>query len=199
MPTVRRIALIVRRVAALPSSQDLTGPSLGDEPCVLKGRCGGTDEFLGRGVLFPQSPWTSVQGGRPLDKCLVQRHADAVWRKWPAAVSAAVNRSPVITTRKEDYSSLVRGAPVDRRGHIRVRRSAVFLGPAGGTGSRTPRGRDPRSTSPIAGSVLPVPGPSLRPVQRSGRSRSNGHDASPHILFSCEGYRDVTLRSREFS
>src|SRR6516162_9586196 len=123
MPTVRRIALIVRRVAALPSSQDLTGPSLGDEPCVLKGRCGGTDEFLGRGVLFPQSPWTSVQGGRPLDKCLVQRHADAVWRKWPAAVSAAVNRSPVITTRKEDYSSLVRGAPVDRRGHIRVRRS----------------------------------------------------------------------------
>ena len=126
MPTVRRIALIVRRVAALPSSQDLTGPSLGDEPCVLKGRCGGTDEFLGRGVLFPQSPWTSVQGGRPLDKCLVQRHADAVWRKWPAAVSAAVNRSPVITTRKEDYSSLVRGAPVDRRGHIRVRRSSYL-------------------------------------------------------------------------
>src|SRR6516162_8761669 len=133
MPTVRRIALIVRRVAALPSSQDLTGPSLGDEPCVLKGRCGGTDELLGRGVLFPQSPWTSVQGGRPLDKCLVQRHADAVWRKWPAAVSAAVNRSPVITTRKEDYSSLVRGAPVDRRGHIRVRRG------------------DPRQRPPIPG------------------------------------------------
>ena len=126
MPTVRRIALIVRRVAALPSSQDLTGPSLGDEPCVLKGRCGGTDEFLGRGVLFPQSPWTSVQGGRPLDKCLVQRHADAVWRKLPAAVSEAVKRSPVITTRKEDYSSLVRGAPVDRRGHIRVRRSSYL-------------------------------------------------------------------------
>ena len=121
MPTVRRIALIVRRVAALPSSQDLTGPPLGDEPCVLKGRCGGTDEFLGRGALFPQSPWSSVQGGRPLDKCLVQRHADAVWRKLPAAVSEAVKRTPVITTRKEDYSSLVRGAPVDRRGHIRVR------------------------------------------------------------------------------
>ena len=123
MPTIGRIALIVRRVAALPSSQDLTGPSLGDEPCVLKGRCGGTDEFLGRGVLFPQSPWTSVQGGRPLDKCLVQRHADAVWRKLPAAVSEAVKRSPVITTRKEDYSSRVRSAPVDRRGHIRVRQN----------------------------------------------------------------------------
>src|SRR6516162_5787834 len=104
MPTVRRIALIVRRVAALPSSQSLTGPPCGDEPCVLKGRCGGTDEFLGRGALFPQSPWSSGQGGRPLDKCLVQRHADAMRRKLPAAVSEVVNRSPVITTRKEDFS-----------------------------------------------------------------------------------------------
>src|SRR6516225_4863531 len=99
MPTIGRIALIVRRVAALPSSQDLTGPLLRDEPCVLKGRCGGTDEFLGRGPLFPQSPWSSGQGGRPLDKFLVQRHADAFCGKLPAAVSVAVNRSPVITTR----------------------------------------------------------------------------------------------------
>jgi len=123
LPTIWRIALIVRRVAALPSSQNLTGPPFGDEPFVLKGRWWGTDEFLGRGSLLSQSPWSSGQGGRPLDKCLVQRHADAVWGKLPAAVSAAVNRSPVITTRKEDNSSPVRGAPVDRRGHIRVRRS----------------------------------------------------------------------------
>jgi hypothetical protein len=120
--------LIVRRVAALCSSQNLTGPSLGDEPCVLKGRCGGTDEFLGRGSLLSQSPWSSGQGGRSLDKCLVQRHADAFLGKLPAAVSVAVNRSPVITTRKEDYSSPVRGAPVDRRGHISVRLGLPSLG-----------------------------------------------------------------------
>ena len=97
-----RIALNVRRVAALPLSQDLTGPPLGDEPRVLKGRRGGTDEFLGRGALAPPSPWPSGQGGRPLDKCLVQRHADTVVRKSLAAVSEAVNSSPVITPRKEN-------------------------------------------------------------------------------------------------
>jgi multidrug efflux pump subunit AcrB len=59
---------------------------------------------------------------QPLDKCLVQRHPDAELGKLPAAVSTAVNRSPIITTRKEDYSFRVRGAPVDRRVHIRVRR-----------------------------------------------------------------------------
>ena len=91
-----------RRVAALPSSQDLTGPPFGDEPRVLKGRRGGTDEFLGRGALAPPSPWPSGQGGRPLDKCLVQRHADTVVRKSLAAVSEAVNSSPVITPRKEN-------------------------------------------------------------------------------------------------
>jgi thiol-disulfide isomerase/thioredoxin len=35
----------------------------------------------------------------------VQRHADAKRGKLAAAVSVAVNRSPVITTRKEDYLS----------------------------------------------------------------------------------------------
>src|SRR5215469_8455590 len=122
LPTIWRIALIVRRVAALPSSQELTGPPCGDVPFVLKGRWWGTDEFLGRGSLLSQSPWSSGQGGRPLDKCLVQRHADALLGKLPAAVSEAVNRSPVITTRKEANSSPVRGAPVDKKGHIRVRR-----------------------------------------------------------------------------
>ena len=117
----QRALLIDRRGAALPSSQDLTGPPYRDEPRVLKGRRGGTDEFLGRGAAVPPSPWSSGQGGRPLDKCLVQRHADTVLGKLPAAVSEAVNRSPVLTTWKKDYSSLVRGAPVDRRGHIRVR------------------------------------------------------------------------------
>src|SRR5262245_11962586 len=116
-----RIALNVRRVAALPSSQHLTGTPCEDEPAVLKGRRGGTDEFLGRGIPIPQSPWSSGQGGRPLDKCLVQRHADTVGRKSPAAGSAAVNSSPVVTPRKKKNSSPVRGAPVDRRGHIRVR------------------------------------------------------------------------------
>ena len=93
--------MIVRRVAALRSSQNLTGTSLGSEPAALKGRRGGTEEFLGRGTLRSQSPWSSGQGGRPLDKCLVQRHADAVLGKLPAAVSEAVNSSPVITPRKE--------------------------------------------------------------------------------------------------
>src|SRR5262249_36917080 len=110
-----------RRVAALPSSQDLTGPPCRDEPRVLKGRRGGTDEFLGRGALAPQSPWSEGQGGRPSDKCLVQQHADALSRKFHAAVSAAVNSGPVITPRKNHSSSPVRGAPVDKRGHIRVR------------------------------------------------------------------------------
>src|SRR5262249_54906190 len=104
-----------------PSSQNLTGPPLRAEPHVLKGRRGGTDEFLGRGALVPQSPWSSGQGGRPLDKCLVQRHADAVGRKFPAAVSDAVNSNPLLTPRKKINSSLFRGAPVDIRGHIRVR------------------------------------------------------------------------------
>ena len=116
-----RTVLTVRRVAALPPSQDLTGPPFGDEPRVLKGRRGGTDEFLGRGSPLPQSPCLSGRGGRPLDKCLVQLHADAVIRKSSAALSEAVNSSPVITPRKEKNSSPVRGAPVDRRGHIRVR------------------------------------------------------------------------------
>src|SRR5207302_2323812 len=111
-----RIALNVRRVAALPLSQDLTGPPLGDEPRVLQGRRGGTDAFLGRGIAVPQSPWSSGPGGRPLDKCLVQLHADALVRKSPAAVSDAVNSSPVRTPRKEKPSSPVRGAPVDKRG-----------------------------------------------------------------------------------
>jgi len=115
--------LIDRRVAALPSSQDLTGPPLGDEPRALKGRRGGTDEFLGRGIAVPQSPGLSRTGGRPLDKCLVQLHADATIRKSLAAVREAVNSGPVITPRKKNYSSPVRGAPVDRRGHIRVRHS----------------------------------------------------------------------------
>jgi hypothetical protein len=113
--------LNVRRVAALPSSQNLTGTPCEDEPAVLKGRRGGTDEFLGRGMLVPQSPWSSGQGGRPLDKCLVQLHADAVARKSHAAVSEAVKSSPVVTPRKKKKSSPVRGASIDRRGHIRVR------------------------------------------------------------------------------
>src|SRR5689334_24787591 len=121
MPTIWRIALIVRRVAALPPSQDLTGPPLGDEPCVLKGRCGGTDEFLGRGALPPQSPRSSGRGGRPLDKCLVQRHADAWIRKSQAAVGVAVNRRPVSLLRKKEIASRFRGAPVDKSGHISFR------------------------------------------------------------------------------
>jgi hypothetical protein len=110
------------RERALPPSQDRTGPPCGDEPRVLKGRRGGTDEFLGRGLTVPQSPWPASQGGRPLDKCLVHLHADTVIRKSPATVSEAVNSSPVMTPRKKNYSSPVRGAPVDKRGHIRVRR-----------------------------------------------------------------------------
>src|SRR5262249_27091700 len=92
------------------------------EPRVLKGRRGGTDEFLGRGMRVPQSPESSGPGGRPIDKCLVPRHADALIRKSPATVSAAVNSSPVRTPRKEKNLSAVRCAPVDKRGHIRVRR-----------------------------------------------------------------------------
>ena len=121
--------MIVRRVAALPSSQDLTGTPCEEEPAALKGRRGGTDEFLGRGIQSRQSPWPSGRGGRPLDKCLVQRHADAVARKSLAAVSEAVNSSPVITPRKKKCSSPVRGAPVDRRGHIRVRLGMSFSPP----------------------------------------------------------------------
>src|SRR5262249_14146027 len=85
------------------------------------GRRGGTDEFLGRGTLVPPSPWCSGQGGRPLDKCLVQLHADAVVRKSHAAVSETVNSSPVVTPRKRKITSAFCGAPIDRRGHIRVR------------------------------------------------------------------------------
>src|SRR5215469_16183955 len=66
------------------------GTPLGVEPAALKGRWGGTDEFLGRGSLLSQSSWSWGPVGRPLDKCLVQRHADALRGKLPAAVSAAV-------------------------------------------------------------------------------------------------------------
>lgn len=114
--------LIVRREAALPSSQDLTGTPCAAEPAVLKGRRGGTDEFLGRGMRVPQSPRSSGRGGRPVDKCLVQQHADAVIRKSHAVVGEAVNRCPVSLLRKKKHSSRFRGAPVDKRGHIRVRR-----------------------------------------------------------------------------
>ena len=110
--------MIHRRVAALPPSQGLTGPPSGDEPRVLKGRRGGTDELLGRGGPLPQSPCLLGQGGRPLDKCLVQLHADATIRKSLAAVREAVNSSPVVTPRenKKLPPSVVR--TVDRRGHI---------------------------------------------------------------------------------
>src|SRR5262249_13942597 len=110
-----RTLLTDRRGAALPPSQHRTGPPLGDEPRVLKGRRGGTDEFLGRGIAVPQSPDLSGPGGRPLDKCLVQLHADARIRKSLAAVGEAVDRGPVITPRKKNYSSPFRRAPVDRR------------------------------------------------------------------------------------
>ena len=113
--------LFVRRVAALPPSQSLTGTPCAAEPAVLRGRRGGTDEFLGRGIYVPQSPWSSGRGGRPLDKCLVQLPADAVIRTSHAAVGVAVNRRPVSLLRKKENSSRFRGAPVDKRGHIRVR------------------------------------------------------------------------------
>ena len=64
------MALNVRRVAALPSSQNLTGTPFEEEPAVLKGRRGGTDEFLGRESVLSQSSDPSGPGGRPLDKCL---------------------------------------------------------------------------------------------------------------------------------
>src|SRR5262249_16916125 len=96
-------------------------PRNSSEPRDLRGRRGGTDEFLGRGASVPQSPWSEGQGGRPSEKGLVQQHADTVIRKSHAAVSAAVNSSPVRTPRKKNYSSPVRRAPDDRRGHIRVR------------------------------------------------------------------------------
>src|SRR5262245_25356963 len=99
------MALNVRRVAALPLSQGLTGPPCEGEPAALRGRRGGTDEFLGRGAWASQSPGPSGQGGRPLDKCLVQRHADTVGRKSHAAVSEAVNSSPVMTPRRKTTSS----------------------------------------------------------------------------------------------
>ena len=117
--------LIVRRVAALPPSQDLTGTPCAAEPAALKGRRGGTDEFLGRGALPPQSPRSSGRGGRPLDKCLVQQHADAIVRKSHAVVGVAVNRCPVSLLRKKEISSRFRGAPVDKRGHISVRLSGL--------------------------------------------------------------------------
>src|SRR5262249_40550663 len=119
-----RTVLIVRRGAALPSSQSLTGTPCAAEPAGLRGRRGGTDEFLGRGSLLPQSPRSSGRGGRPLDKCLVQRHADTVIRKSHAAVGVAVNHRPVSLLRKKEISSRFRGAPVDKRGHIRVRAAA---------------------------------------------------------------------------
>src|SRR5262245_540814 len=118
MRDLGRTPLSARRVAALPPSQDLTGPPFGGEPRVVKGRRGGTDEFLGRGTTAPQSPWLAGQGGRPLAKCLVQPHADASIRKSPAADSEAVNRSPVMTPRKKTISSPSVVRPVDRRGHI---------------------------------------------------------------------------------
>src|SRR5262249_31093508 len=96
-------------------------PPFGDEPRVLKGRRGGTDEFLGRGAAVPQSPWPAGLGGRPLDKCLVQRHADAVIGKSHAAVSEAVNSSPVLTPRKKKFSSPVGVALVKKRGNIGFR------------------------------------------------------------------------------
>src|SRR5262249_49667530 len=63
------------------------------------------------GRIVTPDPWTAT----------VQRHADAVVRKAPAAGSEAINSSPVVTPRKREKSAAVRGAPVDKRGHIRVR------------------------------------------------------------------------------
>src|SRR5262249_52581277 len=133
----------------------------GDEPRVWKGRRGGTDEFLGRGISVLQSPWSSGQGGRPLDKCLVQRHADTVGRKSPAAVSEAVNSSPVITPRKKEFSSPVHGAPVDRGGHIRVRRFHRASGYL-----RQPRRPQPRRPQRMVSATASM---SHRPDLRNGR------------------------------
>src|SRR5262249_50714769 len=55
----------------------------------------------------PSGPCLSGQGGRPLDKCLVQLHADATLRKYLAARSEAVNSSPVITSRELESACFV--------------------------------------------------------------------------------------------
>src|SRR5262249_52652836 len=94
----------------------------GREPSGLRGRRGGTQELLGRGAP-PRSrraarsgsvadPWISVWCGFWLTP-----FAEATG----VARGEAVHSGPVITPRKERKSSAVRGAPVDRRGHIRVR------------------------------------------------------------------------------
>src|SRR5438270_8541112 len=118
--TPRRSALDVRRVAALPSSQHLTGTPSDNEPRALKGRRGGTHAFLGRGATVPQSPWPSGQGGRPLDKCLVQLRAEVGRATCRAGVWVSVISSPVMTRREEKKCFGVRGGPVDRRGHMSV-------------------------------------------------------------------------------
>jgi hypothetical protein len=94
----------VYRLAARPPSQNLTGPLPGGEPAVLKGRCGGTDAFLGRGALVLRSrtprkgktadPWRSVW-------CSLR--ADTYARKSSAAVvRSAVHPVPVLTTPEEE-------------------------------------------------------------------------------------------------
>ena len=45
-------ALMIRRVAALPASQQRTGGPFEDDPTAWEGRRGGTDELLGRGTLL---------------------------------------------------------------------------------------------------------------------------------------------------
>src|SRR5262249_17362776 len=146
------------------SSESLRGTPCAAEPAVLRGRRGVTDEFLGRGSLLPQSPRSSGRGGRPLDKCLVQRHADTVIRKSHAAVGVAVNHRPVSLLRKKEISSRFRGAPVDKRGHIRVRRvPAQRAATAPPTTRRGWRSADPRTAR-----LGPEPRATPRPCRRAG-------------------------------
>src|SRR5262249_40349498 len=70
----------------------------------------------------PQSPRLAEgHGGRPLDKCLVQLRADAIRGSPRCSQERSGQQQSGYNASEGEKTSTVRGAPVDIRGHIRVR------------------------------------------------------------------------------
>jgi len=102
----------------------------GPEPSALRGRCGGTNALLGRGAR-PRSRRAALSGlgGRPLDKCLVQLRADARCGSPRCSQERSGQQRSGYNASEGEASSAVRGAPVDKRGHITPASHATPDGP----------------------------------------------------------------------
>ena len=107
--------------AALGPSQRLTGTVARRDPAALNGRRRGTKDFLGRGERFPQSRRTRPKlfSADPVEVFGAASIADTVIADKPSTRMQTLGLvNPSRTHRKRrNYSSELRGAPIDFRGH----------------------------------------------------------------------------------